>query len=160
MKTPHHLDHETYMRRALAQARNAPAAPFGAVIVRAVTGEVLAEGYNRAAENPTYHAEIDAINRLAARHPAIDGSALVLYATAEPCPMCQAAIIWAGIPMVVYGTSTPFLKSLGWPQMDIRAEEVARRTPFRHTTVLGGVLEEECNALFLALPRGPFLEKK
>jgi tRNA(Arg) A34 adenosine deaminase TadA len=67
--------------------------------------------------------------------------------------MCQSAIEWAGIPLVVYGSSIPFLQSLGWWQIDIRAEEVVRRTPFRRSTVLGGILEEECNALFEAVPR-------
>jgi hypothetical protein len=54
---------------------------------------------------------------------------------------------------VVYGTSIPFLQGLGWWQLDIRAEEVVRRTPFRRTAVLGGILEAECNALFEAVPR-------
>ena len=39
---------------------------------------------------------------------------------------------------------------IGWRQIDIRAEEVARRTPFRNTRVIGGILEQECNALFEA----------
>jgi tRNA(Arg) A34 adenosine deaminase TadA len=68
--------------------------------------------------------------------------------------MCQSAIEWAGIPLVVYGSSVPFLQNLGWWQIDIRAEEVVRRTPFRRTTVLGGILEAECNALFEAARRG------
>jgi len=45
------------------------------------------------------------------------------------------------------------LQGLGWWQIDIRAEEVVRRTPFRRSTVLGGILEAECNALFEAVPR-------
>ena len=98
--------------------------------------------------SPTFHGEIDTINRLAERDPKVDWTSLVLYTTAEPCPMCQSAVEWAGIPLVVYGSSIPFLKSLGWWQIDIRAEEVVRRTPFRRSAVLGGVLEEECNALF------------
>jgi tRNA(Arg) A34 adenosine deaminase TadA len=147
------LDHATFMRRAIAQANDVPLLPFGAVLVRGATGEVLAEGHNRSAQSPTFHGEIDAINRLAADQPRIDWSSLALYTTAEPCPMCQAAIEWAGIPLVVYGSSIPFLQSLGWWQIDIRAEEVARRTPFRRTTILGGILEQECNALFEAVPR-------
>jgi len=79
----------------------------------------------------------------------------VLYTTAEPCPVCQSAVEWAGIPWVVYGSSIPFLQGLGWWQIDIRAGEVARRTPFRRTAVLGGVLAKECNALFEAAQRRP-----
>jgi len=68
--------------------------------------------------------------------------------------MCQGAIEWAGIPTVYYGTSIPYLKASGWWQIDIRAEEVGRRTPFRHTRIVGGILERECNALFDAAPKG------
>jgi tRNA(adenine34) deaminase len=142
------LDHSAFMRRAIAQANQVPLRPFGAVLVRGATGDVLAEGHNRTAASPTFHGEIDVINRLAADQPNVDWDSLVLYTTAEPCPMCQSAIEFAGIPLVVYGSSIPFLQSLGWRQIDIRAEEVVRRTPFRRTTVLGGILEAECNALF------------
>jgi tRNA(Arg) A34 adenosine deaminase TadA len=147
------LDHATFMRRAIAQAQEVPLLPFGAVLVRGATGEILAEGHNCSAASPTFHGEIDVINRLAADQPQVDWDSLVLYTTAEPCPMCQSAIAWAGIPWVVYGSSIPFLQGLGWRQIDIRAGEVARRTPFRRTAVLGGVLEKECNALFEAVPR-------
>ena len=146
-------EHDAFMRRAIDLARQVPAFPFGAVLVLHDTGEVVAEGWNRSAESPTWHGEIDAINRCVQARPDIDWGRTTLYTTAEPCPMCQAAIEWAGIPLVVYGSSIPFLQSLGWWQIDIRAEEVARRTPFRRTTILGGILEQECNALFEAVPR-------
>jgi tRNA(Arg) A34 adenosine deaminase TadA len=148
------------MRLAIAQAKHVPELPFGAVLVRAATGEVVAEGYNHSEENPTFHGEIYTINRCAAQHPQIDWAQLVLYTTAEPCPMCQSAIEWAGISTVVYGSSIPFLQGLGWWQIDIRADEVVRRTPFRKSVVIGGVLEEECNALFLAVPKGLYRDKK
>ncbi len=144
------MDHEYYMRLAIRAARGVPAAPFGAVIVRAATGECVASGANRASENPVYHGEIDAINRCSAAHPGIDWTELALYTTAEPCPMCQSAIAWAGISSVYYGTSIPHLQKAGWNQIDIRAVEVARRTPFRRLRVVGGILESECNALFAA----------
>jgi len=145
------LNHATFMRRAIAQAKEVPLLPFGAVLVRGATGDVLAEGHNRSALNPTFHGEIDVINRLAADRPKVDWTSLVLYTTGEPCPMCQSAVEWAGIPLVVYGSSIPFLQTLGWWQIDIRSEEVARRTPFRRTAILGGILEQECNALFEAV---------
>jgi len=148
--------HEGFMRRAIALARRVPQLPFGAVIVRRATGEIVAEGFNRSSESPTFHGEIDAINRCAAAHRSIDWTELDLYTTAEPCPMCQSAIEWAGIATVYYGTSIPYLKDRGWWQIDIRAEEVARRTPFRQTKIVGGILESECNPLFDAAPKGTF----
>lgn len=150
------MTHEEYMRRAIAAAKKVPRLPFGAVIVRQQTGEIVAEGFNRSSESPTFHGEIDAINRCAATHHLIDWAGLELYTTAEPCPMCQSAIEWAGIPTVYYGTSIPYLRDRGWWQIDIRAEEVARRTPFRQCRIVGGILESECNALFDAVPEGVF----
>ncbi len=142
------LSPDEYMRLAIARAQKVPQYPFGAVIVRRATGEVLAKGYNRSSRNPIVHGEIDVINRCAAKHASVDWTTLDLYTTAEPCPMCQSAIEWAGMATVYFGTSIPFLQEHGWRQIDIRAEEVARRTPFRNTKVIGGVLEQECNALF------------
>jgi tRNA(Arg) A34 adenosine deaminase TadA len=141
------------MRQAITEAQQVPARPFGAVIVDAGTAAVVARGHNHTDDSPTFHGEIDAINHLASSRYNRDGRLLALYTTAEPCPMCQAAIAWADLGLVVYGTSIPFLRDLGWWQIDVRAEELARRTPFRNITVVGGVLEEECNALFPAMRR-------
>ena len=124
--------------------------PFKAVIVDARSGQIVAEGWNKSSVNPTWHGEIDAQNRLAESPKRFDGSRLALYTTAQPCPMCQGAILWSGIETVVYGTSIRFLQSLGWRQIDILAEEVVRRSPFWRCTLIGGVLEQECNALFEA----------
>ena len=142
------MSHDDYMRQAIAVAQQVPNRPFGAVIVWRTTGEVIAKGCNRSSESPTFHGEIDAINRCAAAYSQIDWTELDMYTTAEPCPMCQSAIEWAGISTVYYGTSIPYLQSHGWRQIDIRAEEVARHTAFRQTRVIGGILEFECNVLF------------
>ena len=143
------LDHERFMQEAIACAKQVPTRPFGAVIVVAERAEVIARGFNRSHVSPSFHGEIDVINRCAENHPKIEWNGLVLYTTAEPCPMCQSAIQWAGISMVVFGSSIPFLKSLGWNQIDIRAEDVAGKTPFNKCEILGGVLEKECDELFL-----------
>ena len=91
---------------------------------------------------------------LLAQHEDNDGNQLVLYTTAEPCPMCQGAILWTGIEMVVFGTSICSLQKMGWRQIDILAEEVIRRSPAWRCTITGGVLEQECDALFaLAISR-------
>jgi tRNA(Arg) A34 adenosine deaminase TadA len=91
---------------------------------------------------------MDAINKCAAADSKIDWTKLTLYTTAEPCAMCQGAVAWAGISRVVFGSSIPFLKSLDWWAIDIRAEALSRLAAFRQCTVVGGVLEEECNKLF------------
>jgi tRNA(adenine34) deaminase len=147
------LDHEHHMRRAIEIAKDNPNAPFGTVIVAQETGEVLAEGLNEAERNPILHGEVAAILNLAQARPGVDWTRLVLYTTAEPCPMCAGAILWCGIPHVVFGTSIVTLKRLGLPQIDLSAEEVARRSSFGVFELAGGVLEGECDALFEALAR-------
>ena len=140
--------HEFYMRRAVAIARGNPSAPFGALLVDRQSGEIVAQGLNQGSVNPTWHGEIDAINRCAEDHPRIEWSRLRLYTTAEPCCMCQGAILWAGIQEVVFGTSIDGLKRMGWNQIDIPADEVVRRTPFADCTLIGGILQAECDRLF------------
>ena len=142
------LDHEFFMRRAIELALNVPNLPFGALIVNRDTDEILAEGWNKTNINPTWHGEIDAINQLVLRQESLDASKLVLYTTAEPCPMCQAAILWAGIGMVVFGTSIRFLQNNGRHQIDILAQEVIHRSPHWSCKLISGVLEKDCNALF------------
>lgn len=141
------LDHARYMHRAIELARQVPRLPFGAVLVHRAAAAIVAEGWNRSAENPTWHGEVDAINRCAAQPP-VDWGGLVLYTTAEPCPMCQSAVLWAGISEVVFGTSIRSLQQRGWWQIDIESVEVVRRAPFRACTLRGGILESECDALF------------
>lgn len=142
------INHDGYMRHAIGLAANAPELPFGAVIVHRRSGEIVAEGWNKAEINPTWHGEIDALNALYRRGYGIDGSELALYTTAEPCPMCMGAILWSGIKLVVFGTSIRFLQEHGWRQIDILAEEIIRRAPDWECALVGGVLEPECNALF------------
>lgn len=145
-------DHERHMRRAIELAGKVPDLPFGAVIVRQDRGEVVAEGWNRSGQNPTWHGEIDALNALFASGFSGNHGTLTLYTTAEPCPMCMAAILWSGIGTVVFGATIRFLQANGWRQIDVLADEIVRRSPGWTCTLVGGVLESECNALFAAGP--------
>ena len=150
------MNHEAFMRKAIEQAVKVPQFPFGAIIVKRATGEIVAEGFNQSALNPTLHGEMVAINRCAELQQPTNWSEFDLYTTAEPCPMCQSAIQWAGIANVYYGTSIPYLKAHNWHQINIRASEVITQTDFRETTIVGGILETECNALFDNAPIGLF----
>jgi tRNA(adenine34) deaminase len=142
------LDHERYMRRAIELAGNVPELPFAAVIVDSQTGHVVAEGWNQTARHPIWHGEMVALHALTESAVPVATTSLVLYTTAEPCPMCQGAILWSGLGGVVFGTSIRTLQQLGWRQIDILAEEVIRRSPGWHCNLLGGVLEQDCDALF------------
>ncbi len=138
---------EGFMRRAIEIARRNPGAPFGAVLVDDASGEIVAEGGVQAGHDPTLHAEMVVLRSFADSHPGADFARLTLVSTAEPCPMCAAAVAWAGVAHVVYGSSISALARKGIRQISIRAEEVLRRTPFFRGEILGGVLREECDAL-------------
>jgi tRNA(Arg) A34 adenosine deaminase TadA len=80
----------------------------------------------------------------------VDWTRLTVYTTAEPCPLCAAAVAWAGIPRVVYGASIPWLVANGWWQIHLRADELFARARGRQVALRGGVLESACASLFLA----------
>ncbi len=76
----------------------------GSVVVK--DGKVIATGYEtlKSANDPVNgHAEIDAIRKAcqALQSPYLEGC--ILYSTAEPCPMCMSACIWAKVDTVAYG---------------------------------------------------------
>ena len=145
--------HERAMRLAIAEARRNPAYPFGAVIVRAASGAVAAKGVNNARANPILHGEIAAMNDYVARHGNQDWAAHILYTTGEPCSMCMSALVWAGIGGVVFASSIEGIRRAGIEQIDITAKSVVDASPFYHGMLLGGVLREETDQLFMERKR-------
>ena len=79
--------------------------PFGAVITRG--GRVIAKAHNQVLKNndPTAHAEVQALRKAARRLRRHDLSDCEIYTTCEPCPMCFSALFWARISRIVYGCS-------------------------------------------------------
>jgi len=79
--------------------------PFAALIVK--NGEVVSTGINSVAEenDPTAHAEINAIRSATQKLQRFKLTDCVLFTTCEPCPMCLGAVYWAGIPKIYYGNS-------------------------------------------------------
>ena len=79
--------------------------PFGAVIVR--NGEVVATGVNRVTANndPTAHAEVNAIRNACSKEQTFNLSGCVIYTSCEPCPMCLSALYWAGVSRIYYGNT-------------------------------------------------------
>lgn len=144
------LDHEKFMRLAIQQGLKVPACPFGAVVINIRTQKVVAEGWVRTEKNPIWHGEMTAINNC----PDTDEDGgfnwrdVALYTTGESCPMCQAAIVWTKMPLVVYGSSIPFLQTCDFGQINIRAQAVVDASRYGKCAIIGGVLESECNALF------------
>lgn len=141
--------HEAAMRLAIEQGRKNPYYPYGAVIVRAATGELMAEGVNDARSNPTLHGEIVCLNDYVRRHGNRDWEQMVLYATCEPCPMCMTALIFARIGGVVFASSSfgAVAASVGEP-IRLSAQDIVDATPFYKPMLLGGVLAAETDAMF------------
>jgi len=79
--------------------------PFGAVIV--CNGEIIASAHNEVLKtnDPTAHAEVNAIRAASKYLGRFDLSDCVLYTTCYPCPMCLGAIFWARIPIIYYGAT-------------------------------------------------------
>jgi len=146
---PADLDHEKFMRLAIAQGMKVPNCPFGSVIVNMHTKEVVGEGWVRVNKNPIWHGEMTAINSCPDVDTGFKWNEVCLYTTGESCPMCQSAIIWTGMPLVVYGSSMPFLQEQKFGEINIRARTVIAASLKGRCKVIGGVLEKECNKLFI-----------
>ncbi|MEW5976906.1 MAG: tRNA adenosine(34) deaminase TadA [Acidobacteriota bacterium] len=104
------MDHESYMRMALHQARLAwqrDEVPVGAIVV--AENRVVGRGYNQSVwrTDPSAHAEIVALRRAAKVLGNYRLTSATLYCTLEPCAMCLGAMVLARVKALVYGTPDP-----------------------------------------------------
>ncbi len=76
--------------------------PFGAVVAR--DGKVISRGWNQvtSTNDPSAHAEIVAIRKACKELSTFWLGDCELYVNCEPCPMCLAAVYWAGIRKVYF----------------------------------------------------------
>ena len=143
-------DDEYYMRLALAEAQKAEArdeVPVGAVVV--ASGRVIARAHNltEALNDPTAHAEMQAIT---AATSYLGGKYLTdctFYVTVEPCVMCAGALAWSQVSALVYGAG------------DEKRGFTTLASPILHpkTEVRKGVLADESSKLmkrFFSKKRG------
>ena len=103
-------EHEHWMRRALALADRAAdedEVPVGAVLVR--NDRLLGEGWNRviSSQDPTAHAEINALRDAARAVSNYRLPGATLYVTLEPCTMCAGAMVHARIEQLVFAAREP-----------------------------------------------------
>lgn len=134
------VSHESYMRKALEEAKRAEEEgeiPVGAVVV--CKGKVIARAHNETEKlnDVTAHAEMVAVTCATS---ALGGKYLnecTLYVTLEPCVMCAGALAWAQLGGLVYGASDP---QRGYSRVI---------PPVLHprTKVVAGILEEQCSDL-------------
>ena len=116
------------MRMAISQSiANAKkgGGPFGAVIVK--DGKVISKGVNKviAKNDPTSHAEVEAIRSAAKKLKNFNLKGCELYTSCEPCPMCLSAIYWARIDKIYYGNTKKDAAKIGFID-DFIYKELAR----------------------------------
>jgi tRNA(adenine34) deaminase len=141
------------MNVALAEARLAletADVPVGALVVNG-NGEVIGVGRNarEARQDPTAHAEVEAIRRAAEATGDWHLTDATLIVTLEPCVMCAGAILSARIPRVVFGAWDDKAGAAG-SVYDVLRD---RRLPHR-VEVYAGVRAEECGRLLTDFFRG------
>ena len=128
---------ETFMKAALTEAEAAGdkgEVPVGAVVV--CNNRIIARAHNltETLNDPTAHAEMQAIT---AASTYLGGKYLdkcSLYVTLEPCTMCAGALFWCRIGKLVYGTAD-----------EKRGYSLNKnRVLHKKTLVSGGVMESEC----------------
>lgn len=141
------MDHERYMRMAIAQAEKAAAAgeiPVGAVVVCGDTVLSAACNDREATHSPLGHAEVRAIDAACRVRGDWRLEDCTLYVTLEPCPMCSGGIINSRIRRVVYGAADTKAGCCG-SVTDLFA------LPFNHHPVVErGLRAEEAQALLQA----------
>ena len=129
-----------YMRQAILEARKAfdrGEIPVGAVVV--CRERIIARSHNltETLNDVTAHAEMQAITAAANN---LGGKYLpdcTLYVTVEPCVMCAGAIAWSQMGRLVFGAAD---EKRGYQQY-------APHALHPKTTVVQGVLDEECASL-------------
>jgi len=131
---------ELYMKAALAEGRKAydrQEVPVGAVVV--CDDVIIARAHNltETLNDPTAHAEMQAItaatNWLGGKYL----TGCTLYVTVEPCGMCAGAIGWSQVSRLVYGTSD---EKRGYTGISMSLLHPRTITTF-------GLLEKECSEI-------------
>jgi tRNA(adenine34) deaminase len=140
--------HITHMREALAEAQQALAEgefPVGCVLVQ--HDEIVPRGHRKNSRQGTLneldHAEGVTLRGLLAQKPETNCGELIAYSTMDPCLMCYSTMLLSGIRHFVYGYEDVMGGGTNLP-----LGQLAPLYAQMHITVEGGVLREECLALF------------
>jgi len=118
-------EHLQYMRKAIDIAvKNIEngGGPFGALIVK--DNVVIASSGNSvtADNDPTAHAEVNAIRIAASLLKTFDLSGCVIYSSCEPCPMCLGAIYWARLDKLFFAATRTDAQNAGFSDALIYSE--------------------------------------
>jgi tRNA(Arg) A34 adenosine deaminase TadA len=143
--------HEAFMQLAINSAQEGihqnKGGPFGACITK--DGAVIAIAHNTVLkhQDPTCHAEINAIRQAAQSLGNYDLSGCVIYTTAEPCPMCLGAIYWARLHKIHIGVPRDVAAQYGFDDAHFY-QEINQPTENRSIPCETGLLAEQSEAVF------------
>ena len=120
--------------------------PFGAVIVK--NNQIVGKGVNcvTSSNDPTAHAEIQAIRDAAKNLKTFDLSGCEIYITCEPCPMCLFAIYWARIQKIYYAATRDDAAAIGFD--DAKFYEEIDHEIHRRKFQMNNEMREEAVKLF------------
>ncbi len=141
--------HTAFMRQAIELSQISVASgggPFGALIVRDDT--VVAKGQNRVVtkNDPTAHAEIEAIRAACQKLGTHNLAGCSIYSSCEPCPMCLAAIYWTHLDALWYGASKHDASQAGFD--DRRLYRELSLAENERTLITSQLLEEDAQCAF------------
>ena len=141
---------EEFMRQAIGLARVALErgdTPVGAVVIR--EGRIVAQGIEgvRSENDLTAHAELRAVQEACRNLVTRDLEGCELYTTAEPCFMCSFVIRSAHISRVIMGKAVPHIGGVSSKHPILIDAGIPNWPP--PPVVVIGVLENECNELFI-----------
>jgi guanine deaminase len=120
---------------AVENVRSGAGGPFAALIVK--EGVVIAEAANSvtSTNDPTAHGEINAIRKACAEMGTFSLEGCEIYSSCEPCPMCLAAIYWARIGVIYYGSDCHDAARAGFDDSflykELKLDREARTLPAR-----------------------------
>ena len=137
---------EVALKEAYLGLERGDGGPFGACIVRG--GKVIARGHNEVVKtsDPTRHAEVCAIQRASRKIGSPHFVRCDIYSTTEPCVMCFAAINWAQIRQVYFGTSVRDVRRLGFNELVISNRRL-KSLGGGHTEIVPRFMKTECEEL-------------
>ncbi|MCM2374480.1 nucleoside deaminase [Aporhodopirellula aestuarii] len=123
--------------------------PFGAAIF-SPGGEQVAVAHNtaRSTNNPSAHAEINAITEACKTLGSRNLQGCWLASTAEPCPMCMSASVLAGIRHIAFGANQIVVSEAGYGGLGVTGRELAQMFSC-DVDVRGSVLGNDCITLLL-----------
>lgn len=117
-------------------------APFGACIVKGNKIIVITHNIVRSSCDSTAHAEINALRRACKKLKTIDLKGCTIYSTTEPCPMCFAAIHWAKISKIVFGTKIKDAKKVGFSEIPLTNRKL-KQISNNNVKIISGILRKE-----------------